>query len=152
MRVIDHVFKGFYQTDRYMVQNGPGATEFYTYLTEMKVKSIITNPVPGEVVPAGRPYRVAGAAWSGEKEIVRVEVSMDGGATWQAAQLTPRIDYSWDRWECSWQSPTVGDHTLMSRATNNKGETQPMEFPNRWDGHPYGNNMIFPHPVRVRPA
>ena len=38
----------------------------------------------------------------------------------------------------------------MSRATNNQGETQPVEFPNQWDGHPYGNNMIFPHPVAVR--
>lgn len=149
IRVIDHVFKGFYQTDRYMVQNGPGAKEFYTYLTEMKVKSIVTNPVPGEVVPLG-PYRVAGAAWSGEKEIVRVEVSTDGGKTWQQAQLTPRIDYSWYRWEYLWNPPAAGNYTLMSRAMNNKGETQPVEFPNQWDGHPYGNNMIFPHPVVVR--
>jgi DMSO/TMAO reductase YedYZ molybdopterin-dependent catalytic subunit len=152
IRVIDHVFKGFYQTDRYMVRNGPGATEAYTYHTEMKVKSIITNPAPGEVVPPGRPYRVAGAAWSGEKEIVHVEVSTDGGTTWQEARLMPRIDYSWYRWEYLWQSPAVGNHTLMSRATNNKGETQPMEFPNQWDGHPYGNNMVFPHPVRVHAA
>jgi DMSO/TMAO reductase YedYZ molybdopterin-dependent catalytic subunit len=152
IRVIDHVFKGFYQTERYMVQNGPGAKEFYTYLTEMKVKSIITNPMPGEIVPAGRPYRLAGAAWSGEQDIVCVEVSTDGGTTWQEARLMPRIDYSWYRWEWLWQSPAVGNHTLMSRATNNRGETQPREFPNSWDGHPYGNNMIFPHPVMVRAA
>jgi DMSO/TMAO reductase YedYZ molybdopterin-dependent catalytic subunit len=150
IRVIDHAFKGFYQTDRYMVQNGPGAKEFYTYLTEMKVKSIITNPTPGEIVSAGRPYRVAGAAWSGEQEIVHVEVSTDGGTTWQEARLTPKIDYSWYRWEFLWQAPAAGKYTLMSRATNHKGETQPMEFPNQWDGHPYGNNMVFPHPVLVR--
>src|SRR5215475_9858509 len=150
IRVIDHVFKGFYQTDRYMVQNGPGAKEFYTYLTEMKVKSIITNPAPGEVILPGQPYRVAGAAWSGEREIVRVEVSTDGGQSWQPAQLMTRIDYSWYRWECLWTPPAAGKYVLMSRATNNQGETQPVEFPNQWDGHPYGNNMIFPHPVAVR--
>jgi hypothetical protein len=38
----------------------------------------------------------------------------------------------------------------MSRATNSTGETQPMEFPNKWDGRSYGNNMVFPHPVEVR--
>ncbi len=38
-----------------MVQNGPGAKEFYTYLTEMKVKSIITNPAPGESSFQGSP-------------------------------------------------------------------------------------------------
>jgi DMSO/TMAO reductase YedYZ molybdopterin-dependent catalytic subunit len=150
LRVIDHVFQGFYQTERYMVQNGPGAKEFYTYHTAMKVKSIITNPTPGEVVLAGRPYRVAGAAWSGEKEVVRVEVSTDGGQTWQSATLQPRTDYSWYRWEYPWTPPAAGEYTLMARATNNQGETQPREFPNQWDGRPYGNNMIFPHPVRVR--
>jgi hypothetical protein len=115
----------------------------------MKVKSIITNPAPGEIVRLG-PYKIAGAAWSGEQEVARVEVSTDGGQSWQAARLLPRVDYSWYRWECDWQPPAAGRYTLMSRATNHKGETQPMEFPNQWDGRPYGNNMVFPHPVVVR--
>ncbi len=149
IRVLDHPFDGFYQKERYMVMNGPGAASFYTYLTEMKVKSIITNPMPGEIVPLGT-YRVAGAAWSGEKEVVRVEVSTDGGQSWQGARLMPRADYSWCRWELVWQPPGAGTYTLMSRATNNQGETQPMEFPNQWDGRAYGNNMVFPHPVEVR--
>ena len=37
----------------------------------------------------------------------------------------------------------------MSRATNDRGETQPLEFPNRWDGRGYGNNMVFPFQVQV---
>ena len=37
----------------------------------------------------------------------------------------------------------------MCRATNAKGETQPMEFPNPWDGRGYGNNMVFPYEVVV---
>jgi DMSO/TMAO reductase YedYZ molybdopterin-dependent catalytic subunit len=147
--VIDHIFEGFYQTERYMVMNGPGAGAFYTYLNEMRVKSIITNPMPGEVVPLGT-YRVAGAAWSGEKEIVKVEISTDGGQTWQPAHLAPRTNYSWYRWEFTWQPPRPGSYTLMSRATNNSGETQPMEFPNKWDGRSYGNNMVFSHAVEVR--
>jgi hypothetical protein len=122
IRVIDHVFKGFYQTDRYMVQNGPGAQEFYTYLTEMKVKSIITNPAPGEVIPPGQPYRVAGAAWSGEREIVRVEVSTDGGQTWQPAQLMPRL-ITLVPLGMSVDTSGCGKYVLMSRATNNQGES-----------------------------
>jgi hypothetical protein len=93
---------------------------------------------------------VAGAAWSGEKEIVRVEISTDGGQTWQEANLSPRTNYSWFRWEFAWQPPRAGNYILMSRATNNRAETQPMEFPNKWDGRSYGNNMVFPHPVEVR--
>ena len=115
----------------------------------MRVKSIITNPMPGEIVPLGT-YRVAGAAWSGEKEIVRVDISTDGGQSWQEAKLLPRTNYSWYRWEFTWEPPRPGNYILMSRATNDRGETQPMEFPNKWDGRSYGNNMVFQHPVEVR--
>jgi len=37
----------------------------------------------------------------------------------------------------------------MSKATNEKGETQPMEFQNTWDERGYGNNMVFSHEVEV---
>jgi hypothetical protein len=37
----------------------------------------------------------------------------------------------------------------MCRATNVHGETQPMEFPNPWDGRGDGNNMVFPFEVVV---
>ena len=149
IHVQDHPFKGFYQEERYKVMNGPDAPTFYTYLSEMKVKSIITDPAPGEVVSPGE-YRVAGAAWSGEREVAKVELSTDGGETWSPARLAPRSGYSWYRWEYTWQPPRPGDYVLMSRAINDKGETQPMDFPNKWDGLGYGNNMAFPHAVEVR--
>ena len=150
IHVLDHEFKGFYQTERYMTTNGPGAEAFYTYHTKMKIKSIITNPVPGEIVTSNG-YQLAGAAWSGEDEVVKVEISTDGGATWNPVDvLRPRTGYSWSRWEHHWQPPGQGTYTLMSRATNNNGETQPMEFPNKWDGRGYGNNMVFPFDVEVR--
>ena len=149
MHVLDHEFKGFYQTERYMTTNGPNAETFYTYHTKMKVKSIITNPVPGETVPATG-YQLAGAAWSGEEEVVKVEISTDGGNTWsQVDALHAGSGYSWHRWEHRWQPPGLGRYTLMCRATNNQGETQPMEFPNKWDGRGYGNNMVFPFEVEV---
>ena len=149
IHVLDEEFKGFYQIERYRVMNGPDADEFYTYLTGMKVKSIITDPAPGDLVPVGD-YVVSGAAWSGESDITRIEVSTDGGETWTDARVTvPRSGYSWTRWECDWTTPAPGNYVLMSRATNDKGETQPMEFPNKWDGMGYGNNMVFRHNVEV---
>ena len=151
IHVLDHPFDGFYQKERYRVINGPDADTFYTYLNRMKVKSIITDPAPGDVVPPGA-HVVSGAAWSGEDDIVGVKVSTDGGETWGDADLRPRTDYSWYRWEYIWKPPGPGNYTLMSRATNSKGETQPMEFQNKWDGIGYGNNMVFSHPVVVGDA
>ena len=150
IHVLDREFKGFYQTERYMTMNGPDADTYYTYHTKMNIKSIITNPLPGEVVPAGG-YHLTGAAWSGEEEVTKVEVSTDGGANWSPVDtLKPRSGYSWYRWEHHWRPQGPGSYTLMSRATNNQGETQPMEFPNKWDGRGYANNMVFPYEVEVR--
>ena len=148
IHVLDHEFKGFYQTQRYMTINGPDAPTFYTFHTQIKVKSIVTNPAPGEFVPTGG-YTLAGRAWSGEKQIVKVEVSTDAGETWAPARLLPRRGYSWYEWEFDWNASSPGEYTVMSRATNDQDESQPLDFPNRWDGLGYGNNMVFPHPVRV---
>jgi len=150
IHVLDHEFKGFYQTERYMTMNEPGSATPYTYYTKLKVKSIITNPAPGEVIPASG-YLLAGAAWSGEDQIAAVEISTDGGSTWSRVdKLHPRSGYSWNRWEHHWNPSGPGRHVLMCRATNDLGDTQPMEFPNKWDGRGYGNNMIFPQEVEVR--
>ena len=137
-------------TERYMTTNAPGSAEPYTYYTKLKVKSIVTNPAPGEIVPASG-YTLAGAAWSGEDQITKVEISTDGGATWAPVDTVhPRSDYSWNRWEHRWTPPGPGKYTVMCRATNNLGDTQPLEFPNIYDGRGYGNNMVFPNEVEVR--
>jgi hypothetical protein len=70
--------------------------------------------------------------------------------TWSPVDtLHPRTGYSWYRWKHSWNPPAAGKYTLMCRATNVNGDTQPMEFPNPWDGRGYGNNMAFPFDVVV---
>ena len=88
--------------------------------------------------------------WTPEAVVNNVGDAIGVTVSWRDAALLPRSDYSWYRWEYTWQVPGPGSYTLMSRATNSDGETQPMEFPNRWDGHNYGNNMVFPHEVDVR--
>ena len=150
IHVLDHEFKGFYMTERYMTMNEPGSPVPYRYYTKLQVKSIITNPVPGEIIPASG-YSLAGAAWSGEEDVAKVEISTDGGKTWGSVDtLHPRAAYSWYRWEHFWNPPAEGKYTIMCRATNVDGVTQPMEFPNPWDGRGYGNNMVFPYDVEVR--
>ncbi len=74
----------------------------------------------------GKPYLVTGAAWSGGTEISIVEVSTDGGATWQQARLeAKRAPHAWRWWAISWQPVRPGRATLMVRATDALGQTQP---------------------------
>jgi DMSO/TMAO reductase YedYZ molybdopterin-dependent catalytic subunit len=150
IHVLNHKFEGFYMTQRYMTMNEPGSPEPYRYYSKLQVKSIITNPVPGEIVPLTG-YNLAGAAWSGEEDIEEVEISTDGGETWDPVEkLHDREAYSWYRWEHTWKPKAAGKYTIMCRATNVEGVTQPIEFPNPWDGRGYGNNMVFPYEVEVR--
>lgn len=120
-------FHGYYQSVDYAYwQRGAGEPSLVP-ITEMQVKAQVARPGPAEVVPAGRPYRVRGAAWSGGAEIVRVEVSVDGGHEWHDARLAETCDrLAWRVWDYEWQvAASPGKATLMARATDAKGRTQP---------------------------
>jgi hypothetical protein len=79
------------------------------------------------VVPKGEIYKVQGAAWCGKAEVVSVDLTTDGGLTWAATKLLDPIQpYAWRRWTYDWKAPDQpGHYTLMSRAKNAAGESQP---------------------------
>jgi hypothetical protein len=84
---------------------------------------------------------VQGVTWGGEAEIAGVDVSMDGGSTWHPAQLGhDKARYAWRVWTYKWKAPKNGDYTVMSRATDNRGTTQPMTAV--WNPSGYLNNAI----------
>jgi len=78
-------------------------------------------------VPAGQPYRVFGAAWTGESEVTRVEVSTDNGSSWQPAQLLEAaVPFAWRLWKFAWTPPSTPErYTLQARATDRAGRIQP---------------------------
>lgn len=93
-------------------------------LTGMAVKSLIVSPETGASVPAGR-LRVAGFAWTGEGEIARVDISIDGGKSWQRTSLgRDREPYAWRSFEYEWRGAPSGTYTVMARATDSRGRTQ----------------------------
>src|SRR5206468_3070129 len=69
--------------DRFVSQETPANTP----ITEIMVNSIITSPVQGAKVDAGKEVEVTGIAWDGGRGIERVGVSVDGGRTWRDADL-----------------------------------------------------------------
>jgi hypothetical protein len=86
-------------------------------------------------------------AWAGERAVAGVEVSVDGGATWQRAELHgPSARFSWTPWEYLWEVVAGGDYSILARAISDNGEVQPM-------GHDMdrGGYLInFSRPVDVR--
>lgn len=108
---------------------------------EMPVKSLLTAPGEGDTVKVG-PVLIQGVAWTGEARIAKVEVSVDEGKTWEAARLVgEEYPYAWRQWQFVWNSKNAGTATVLCRATDSRGETQPEKTPwnpsgflwNGWD-------------------
>ena len=65
----------------------------------------------------GQPCVVNGRAWSGYGPVELVEVSVDGGASWDAAELDEQPDpWAWVGWHFSWRPDTSGEAELCCRA------------------------------------
>jgi DMSO/TMAO reductase YedYZ molybdopterin-dependent catalytic subunit len=90
------------------------------------------------LLEAGR-VTLRGRAWAGRNDVIRVEVSVDEGATWDDAKLDPPVGpHAWCGWRCDWDAEP-GRYTLIARATDSAGNTQPLEQP--WNAHGMGNNI-----------
>jgi DMSO/TMAO reductase YedYZ molybdopterin-dependent catalytic subunit len=146
--LIDREFRGYFQTTDYTLwERSNGYPIQLLPIRELEVKAEIARPALYEKVAANSVYRMFGAAWTGESEIAKVEVSVDGGTTWVRAQLLgASVKYAWRLWEYHWSTPAQpGQYTVMARATDLSGRTQPMDR-----DHHRGNYVItHVQPIQV---
>jgi DMSO/TMAO reductase YedYZ molybdopterin-dependent catalytic subunit len=150
IEVLDRPFQGYFQSVKYTVQR-PSAHGLGTAAVgPMAVKSEIIRPHSGATLGLGT-SRVFGVAWAGEEAVARVEVSADGGRTWDQAELMgPQAAYSWTLWEYLWEVAEPGDHVLLARATAAGGAVQPAEHDPLCGGYVIHHSR--PTPVRVGAA
>ena len=149
--VLTEPFGGYQQTGSYLIHaadDDPGVP-----VTRIQPRSLLLPPGIPEFESRERfcaPGRqlLAGRAWSGEAPVAVVEVSTDGGRSWQRAELGPRRSpWAWVGWSFAWEA-TPGAHELCSRATDEAGNTQPMEA--SWNTGGYVNNAVQRVRVVVR--
>src|SRR3984957_9990918 len=131
IKVLDSEFVGNFMNPGYRLPNQPvkpGDTvkpEDTHPVTALSVKSVIAGPSDGANLKAGK-VTVHGAAWAGEADIVKVEISADGGASWSPAKLAhDQSHYAWRLWSYDCKIGKAGEHTIQSRATDSQGHTQP---------------------------
>ncbi|NKI98624.1 molybdopterin-dependent oxidoreductase [Novosphingobium sp. SG707] len=105
----------------------PGTADFPKEpISRMVPRSLITNLAEGQVVKAGAPLAISGIAMGGDCGVAKVEISTDGGATWQTAALGEDLGpYSLRRFTHRITMP-AGRFTLACRCTNTKGVSQPL--------------------------
>jgi sulfite oxidase len=131
IKVLESEFVGNFMSPGYRfpnvpVQPGEAVKPEDTHpLTALNVKSVIAGPSDGTSVKPGKVV-VHGAAWAGEADIKKVEISTDGGVSWSVAQLGhDQSHYAWRLWNFEWKAGKSGDYTILSRATDSQGRTQP---------------------------
>ena len=94
----------------------------------MDAKSVVTSPSPQSPIKHGKgPLVITGLAWSGRGAITRVDVSKDGGKTWETARLAaPGEDMALTRFylDTDWDG---SDMLLQSRAMDSTGYVQPTK-------------------------
>ena len=93
-----------------------------TSVGPMDVKSIIARAVrlkDGTI-------RLSGAAWTDGTPLRRVELKIDDSG-WFGVRLDEknRSKYSWTFWHYDWRNSAPGDHTIVSRAIDAEGRSQP---------------------------
>jgi sulfane dehydrogenase subunit SoxC len=108
----------------------------------MEVKSVITHPSGQQTLPEAKGfYEIGGLAWSGRGRITKVDVSVDGGATWANATLQgPVLDRAFTRFTLPWQWQGK-KAVLMSRATDEHGNVQPTRsaWKSRYAAHSFNH-------------
>jgi DMSO/TMAO reductase YedYZ molybdopterin-dependent catalytic subunit len=139
IRAISGAFDGFFQVDRYIMRS-PQAAGTPRPVTQTGVRSIITTPRSGATAHVGT-HLVRGYAWSGAAPVTGIEISTDGGRTWQAGEWTSgNARYAWRSWEFHWEAATPGPVSLQSRAHDAAGNEQPVG--SEWNDLGYCNNAI----------
>lgn len=117
-------------------------------IESMPVKSIITYPKTGAIIPKGGSFEVRGHAWAGDLKVQKMEVSIDFGVTWKTCDLKEPVNrLAWQQWSTKLKLPEFGYYEVWARATDEKGVAQPMILPG-WNPKGYLNNAS--HRIAVR--
>jgi sulfane dehydrogenase subunit SoxC len=117
IEIADRPFMTREETSKYTDPLPNGTARMFSLV--MDAKSLITFPAFPAVLPDRGFWEISGLAWSGRGKIARVDVSTDGGRTWQPVlpKCHTRFRHAWN-----WDG---GETLLMSRATDETGYAQP---------------------------
>jgi DMSO/TMAO reductase YedYZ molybdopterin-dependent catalytic subunit len=152
--VLDRPFEGYQQARGYRIRKAdddPGEP-----VTRMMPRALMAPPGVPDFMTRRRfvhpgPCTLMGRAWSGFGDIVRVEVSANGGRSWTDAVLGDAPGrHAWRAWSCDWEPGAPGDYELACRATDAAGNVQPLET--GWNLGGYAGNSVQRVPVTVGQA
>ncbi|MEX2565341.1 MAG: sulfite oxidase [Cyclobacteriaceae bacterium] len=118
-------------------------------IENMPVKSLITYPKSGAMIKENSSLSIRGHAWTGEKNISKVEYSIDFGASWKSCSLEKQANpFAWQHFKAAIKFPQKGYYEVWAKATDNLGISQPMLTPG-WNPKGYLNNACHRIAIKV---
>jgi sulfane dehydrogenase subunit SoxC len=150
--VLERPFDGYQQQRAYRLRQQDD--EEGEPVTRMLPRALMVPPGIPDYLTRKRmldlaPCVLDGRAWSGWGAIADVQVSTDGGASWNHATITaPSGRWSWASWSYRWQPQAPGTYELLCRARDVAGNEQPVEP--LWNAGGYANNAVQRITVSVR--
>lgn len=150
IEVIDSVYTGFWMATAYRTPSTPGraiepgtAPKKTEPISRFTIRSFITSVEENAKLPVGRETIVRGIAFDSGQGIREVAFSSDGGRSWRVADLGSDLGrYSFREWRIGFTPKQRGAHTLLARALNRTGETQPLDP--LWNPAGYLRNVVEP--------
>ena len=120
-------------------------------IEEMNVNALMGYPETGTKIKKGAELIVRGVAFDGGEGIQKVEISTDNGISWHEAKLDDGTQgkYAYRAFSYAFTPTQSGTLTLLSKATNTKGETQPFAHEVKWNRGGYKYNGIDKVTVEV---
>jgi DMSO/TMAO reductase YedYZ molybdopterin-dependent catalytic subunit len=124
---VDHDYTGYWES------------QGWSQDCQRQIQSTIDWPRDGGRI-SGRKVVVCGYALASEAGISKVELSTDGGRSWQPADVFSNPSkIVWALWKYEWKNPAHGTHTLKVRAIDGRGvlqtEGESSQFPNGATGY-----------------
>jgi DMSO/TMAO reductase YedYZ molybdopterin-dependent catalytic subunit len=133
IEVLDQPDTNYWTSTAYRIPDTPNATVTpgqkgvkLVPATRMPPRSFITNIRAGDTLHAGAPTPARGIAFGGDSGVARVDLSIDGGKSWQPTQLgKDEGKYGFRQWQAQFTLPARGNYSVMVRCTNSNGVAQP---------------------------
>jgi len=119
-----HLFTSELYRDPVLLPSGEPSGERMP-VWEVAPEALITSPAHHATLPKGI-ISVSGWSW-GANEISHVEISVDGGETWQRVHVEARHQMSWQKFSFEWAQLEAGELTIYARAVDRNGVTQPAK-------------------------
>lgn len=138
IELVDTVYEGFWQR-----RGWANNAKYQTHSKIVFPGDALRNRFEGlspNAIPVGSKSPIAGVAFAGDRGISKVEVSTDGGSTWQSANIKdPLSSNSWVLWALDWIPQNKGKYNIVVRATDKTGNMQIAEirdtYPNGATGY-----------------